>query len=146
MPTCPRLRHGTKPLVHERISTRKSSLSMMKTPIRSPVLPGRYSQRGPSIHTGTTYKYMARRKDCKGCKLRTQCTRDNNGRSVQRHIRNAMLLITKKSQSSKGYQNPSAPYGTILCKEHTVWIRSGTVKGSMEDNHSGVSYLCHPEH
>jgi transposase len=46
-----------------------------------------------------TIEYMGSRKDCKNCELRVQCTRNNNGRSVQRHIRkeelDAMLFITK---------------------------------------------------
>ena len=50
-------------------------------------------------------EYMGSRKDCKSCKLRPQCTRNNNGRSVQRHIRkeelNAMLLITKSYKARR---------------------------------------------
>jgi transposase len=46
-----------------------------------------------------TIEYMAKKKDCKTCKLRVQCTRDNTGRSVQRAVRkedlDAMLSITQ---------------------------------------------------
>lgn len=46
-----------------------------------------------------TIEYMAKKKDCKACELRVQCTRDNSGRSVQRAIRkedlDAMLSITQ---------------------------------------------------
>jgi hypothetical protein len=50
-------------------------------------------------------EYMAKGKDCRNCELRTQCTKDNNGRSVQRHIRkeelDAMLLITKSYKARR---------------------------------------------
>ena len=52
-----------------------------------------------------TIEYAGRRKDCRNCELRTQCTRDNNGRSVQRHIRkeelDAMLLITQSYKARR---------------------------------------------
>lgn len=34
-----------------------------------------------------TTEYAASKKDCQACSLRDQCTRDKNGRSVQRHVR-----------------------------------------------------------
>lgn len=46
-----------------------------------------------------TIEYMAKKKDCKTCEIRVQCTRDNSGRSVQRAVRkedlDAMLSITQ---------------------------------------------------
>ena len=50
-------------------------------------------------------EYMGSRKDCKNCKLRPQCTRNNNGRSVQRHIRkeelDKMISITKSAKAKR---------------------------------------------
>lgn len=44
-------------------------------------------------------EYAAKGRDCRACMFKTQCTTDNNGRSVQRHIRkkqlDEMILITK---------------------------------------------------
>ena len=44
-------------------------------------------------------EYAAKGKDCRACAFKSQCTTDNNGRSVQRHIRkkqlDEMILITK---------------------------------------------------
>jgi hypothetical protein len=52
-----------------------------------------------------TIEYMGSRKDCKNCELRAQCTRNNNGRSVQRHIRkeelDTMLFITKSYKARR---------------------------------------------
>ena len=52
-----------------------------------------------------TIEYMGSRKDCKNCGLLAQCTRNNHGRSVQRHIRkeelDAMLLITKSYKARR---------------------------------------------
>ena len=52
-----------------------------------------------------TIEYMGSRKDCKKCELHPQCARNNNGRSVQRHIRkeelDAMLLITKSYKARR---------------------------------------------
>jgi len=50
-------------------------------------------------------KYAAKGKDCKKCELHSQCTRDSNSRSVQRHIRkealDKMISITKSSRAQK---------------------------------------------
>lgn len=52
-----------------------------------------------------TIEYMAKKKDCKTCEIKVQCTRDNSGRSVQRAIRkedlDAMLLITQSVEARR---------------------------------------------
>ncbi len=59
------------------------------------------AKRGLNVHR-QTIEYAARRKDCKNCKLRTQCTRDNHRRSVQRHIRKKELdIMLSMTQSDK---------------------------------------------
>jgi hypothetical protein len=58
-------------------------------------------KRGLNVHR-QTIEYAALRKDCKNCELRTQCTRDNHGRSVQRHIRKKELdVMLSMTQSDK---------------------------------------------
>ena len=52
-----------------------------------------------------TIEYMAKKKDCRVCELRIQCTRDNSGRSVQRATRkedlDAMLSITQSPEARR---------------------------------------------
>jgi transposase len=52
-----------------------------------------------------TIEYMAKKKDCRVCELRTQCTRDNSGRCVQRAIRkedlDAVLSITQSPEARR---------------------------------------------
>ena len=52
-----------------------------------------------------TIEYMAKKKDCRVCELRIQCTRDSSGRSVQRSIRkedlDAMLSITQSPEARR---------------------------------------------
>jgi transposase len=52
-----------------------------------------------------TIEYMAKKKNCKTCELRVQCTRDTSGRSVQRAIRkehlDAMLSITQSPETRR---------------------------------------------
>jgi len=60
------------------------------------------TRRAYHSHRHTT-EYMAKKKDCGACKLKSRCTRDNSGRSVQRAIRkedlDAMLAITKSPEA-----------------------------------------------
>ena len=56
-------------------------------------------------HRQTT-EYAASKKDCTCCHLREQCTRDNNGRSLQRHLRKDDLdRMLKIAQSHKAKQD-----------------------------------------
>ena len=52
-----------------------------------------------------TIEYMAKKKNCRVCELRIQCTRDSSGRSVQRSIRkedlDAMLSITQSPEARR---------------------------------------------
>jgi hypothetical protein len=50
-------------------------------------------------------KYAAKGKDCKKCELHSQCTRDSNSRSVQRHLRkealDKMISMTKSFRAQR---------------------------------------------
>jgi transposase len=52
-----------------------------------------------------TTEYAASKRDCQSCSLRDQCTRDKNGRSVQRHVRkkdlDSMLAVAQTSQAKR---------------------------------------------
>jgi hypothetical protein len=62
------------------------------------------TRRAYHAHRHTT-EYMAKRKDCRACDLRMQCTRDNSGRSIQRATRkedlDAMLSITQSPEARR---------------------------------------------
>lgn len=62
------------------------------------------TRRSYHAHRHTT-EYMARKKDCSGCELRTRCTRDAGSRSVQRALRkedlDTMLSVTQSCEALK---------------------------------------------
>jgi len=62
------------------------------------------TRRAYHSHRHTT-EYMAKRKDCRVCDHRVQCTRDSSGRSIQRAIRkkelDAMLSITQSPEARR---------------------------------------------